>query len=183
MSNQNSLRRFETEAKAISALNHPNILTIYEIGEADGIRFLATEYVKGETLRERLRREPPTLRETLEIAAQIASALAAAHEDGIIHRDIKPENVMLREDGFLKVLDFGLAKLIGKTSECNQEAATLPQVNTAAGVILGTVVYMSPEQARSKTLDARTAVWSLGVCLYEMLPDDFRLKEKTTNDR
>ena len=179
----NSLRRFETEARAVSALNHPNILTIYEIGEYDGIRFLATEYVTGETLRDRMRREPLTLRETLEIAVQTASALAAAHENGIIHRDIKPENIMLRKDGFVKVLDFGLAKLINKTVEFDEEATTLEQADTEAGVIIGTVAYMSPEQARGKMLDVRTDVWSLGVCLYEMLARRLPFEGETTNDR
>jgi serine/threonine-protein kinase len=139
--------------------------------------------VAGETLRERLRREPPTLRETLEIAVQTASALAAAHENGIIHRDIKPENIMLRKDGFVKVLDFGLAKLINKTIEFDEEATTLEQADTEAGVIIGTVAYMSPEQARGKTLDVRTDVWSLGVCLYEMLARRLPFEGETTNDR
>ena len=179
----NYLRRFETEAKAISALNHPNILTIYEIGEADGIRFLVTEYVAGESLRERLRRETPGLSETLEIIVQTASALSAAHEAGIVHRDIKPENVMLREDGFVKVLDFGLAKLIEKTFIFKENATTIPQVNTAAGVILGTIAYMSPEQARGKMLDVRTDVWSLGVCLYEMLAGHPPFQGETSSDR
>jgi serine/threonine protein kinase len=119
------IRRFEQEARAASALNHPNILTIYEIGEVEGTRFIVTELVKGETLRERLRGEPLTLRETLDVAVQMAAALNAAHEAGIVHRDIKPENVMLRDDGLVKVLDFGLAKLTEKkTAPLDSEGET-----------------------------------------------------------
>ncbi len=125
------LRRFVREARATSALNHPNILTIHEIGEGDGLHFIASEYVKGETLRERLEPEDLTLRETLEIATQTATALSAAHEAGVVHRDIKPENVMIREDGLVKVLDFGLAKLIEEIP-LDEEAETQMQVQTRA---------------------------------------------------
>ncbi|HSK71383.1 MAG TPA: protein kinase, partial [Pyrinomonadaceae bacterium] len=160
------LRRFENEARAISALNHPNILTIYEIGEADGVFFIAAEYVAGETLRKRLRHKILGLDEILEIAVQIASALSAAHEKGIVHRDIKPENVMIREDGYVKVLDFGLAKLT-EPQPIGKEDKTL--VQSSPGVIKGTVAYMSPEQAHGLEIDNRTDIWSFGVLLYEML--------------
>jgi len=165
------MHRFSQEAKAASALNHPNILTIYEIDETDGRHFIVMEFVDGVTLRERLLR-PDALRlsEVLDIAMQVSSALAAAHATGIIHRDIKPDNLMLRRDGFVKVLDFGLAKLTTlPSSEINSEAATRARVNTEPGTIIGTVAYMSPEQARGLEVDARTDIWSLGVVLYEMI--------------
>jgi serine/threonine-protein kinase len=157
------LLRFEREAHAASALSHPNILTIFEFGTAGETHFLASEYVEGETLRERLNRESLTASETVEITIQIASALQAAHEIGIIHRDIKPDNVMIRRDGYVKVLDFGLAKLTDPEAQPHQ------QVQTQAGIIMGTVAYMSPEQARAKEVDTRTDLFSLGVVFYEML--------------
>ena len=165
------MHRFSQEAKAASALNHPNILTIYEIGEADGIQFIATEFVDGITLRERMNRSDRLpLNEALDTAVQVSSALAAAHAAGIIHRDIKPENLMLRKDGFVKVLDFGLAKLTAPAdSEIDFEAPTRTRVNTEPGLIIGTVAYMSPEQARGLKVDQRTDIWSLGVVLYEMI--------------
>jgi TolB-like protein/Tfp pilus assembly protein PilF len=162
------MRRFVLEAKTASALNHPNILTIYEIGETDSDPFIATELIEGETLRERLRREPITLGEALDVATQVASALAAAHQAGIIHRDIKPENVMVRGDGLVKVLDFGLAKLTAGAAS-DPEGETRIQSDTEPGMIMGTVAYMSPQQARGQAVDRRTDVWSLGVVLYEML--------------
>jgi len=161
------VRRFEREARAVSALNHPNILTIYEVGEEDGRHFIAAEYVEGETLRERLKRGRVEAGEAVEIAAQVASALAAAHEVGIVHRDVKPENVMLRPDGYIKLLDFGLAKLAGQPRALSSRVTTASK--TQEGLVLGTVGYMSPEQARGEQVDARTDVWSLGVLLYEML--------------
>lgn len=166
--NKDHLRRFEQEAFAASALNHPNILTIYEFGIEGETYFLAAEFVDGETLRERMKREPPGLREVLDIAVQIANALCTAHEAKIVHRDIKPENLMIRPDGFVKILDFGLAKLIGqKHLPINLEDETEKQSQTAEGVILGTVRYMSPEQAKGEKIDARTDIFSLGVVIYE----------------
>src|SRR5438270_10250100 len=134
------MKRFVQEAKAASALNHPNILTIHEIDQTDSGHFIATEFIDGETLRERLRNAPMKLGEVLDVAAQIASALAAAHAAGIIHRDIKPENVMVRRDGFVKVLDFGLAKLMDQ-AEVGAEDATRQLVKTNAGMVMGTVAY------------------------------------------
>jgi serine/threonine-protein kinase len=167
-SDTDRLLRFEREAFAASALNHPNILTIFEFAREGDTHFLASEFVTGETLRDRIGRADVTVSATLEITLQIASALQAAHAAGIIHRDIKPENVMIREDGYVKVLDFGLAKLLEQTP-LDAEAATRMQLQTQAGMIMGTVAYMSPEQARGMETDARTDIFSLGVVLYEML--------------
>lgn len=167
---QERLRRFMQEARSASALNHPNILTIHEFGVADDLHFLATEFVDGETLRERLRKSEVPVGEALEISEQIAFALSAAHEAGITHRDIKPENVMIRRDGIVKILDFGLAKLTEKTdldSDLDADTATL--VKTHPGVVMGTAAYMSPEQARGRDIDERTDIWSWGIVIYEML--------------
>ena len=163
--------RFEQEALAISALNHPNTLTIHEISEIEGQRFIATEFIDGQTLRERMNTRF-NVHEAIEIAIQIASALMAAHRVNIVHRDIKPENIMIRnEDGLVKVLDFGLAKTHGPRHGAlpNSQINTLLKVNTAPGVVMGTVSYMSPEQARGESVDECTDIWSLGVVLYEML--------------
>ncbi|MGH9908164.1 MAG: protein kinase domain-containing protein, partial [Pyrinomonadaceae bacterium] len=166
---QSRLKRFIQEAKAASALNHPNIITVYEIGRTDDVTFMATEFVDGVTLRRHLRQRLKLI-EVLDIATQIASALVAAHAAGIVHRDIKPENIMVRSDGIVKVLDFGLAKLTElQGSSTTPEATTMALVNTEAGTILGTAAYMSPEQAGGREVDARTDVWSLGVVLYEMI--------------
>jgi serine/threonine protein kinase/Tol biopolymer transport system component len=167
------LRRFRIEVRSASALNHPHILTVHEVGEVDGRQFMATEYVDGETLRTILSRSGKmTPRETLDVGVQAASALAAAHDAGIVHRDIKPENIMIRRDGYVKVLDFGLAKLTGtETAESfDTGAATLPPpVHTDAGAILGTTPYMSPEQAAGRPVDARSDIFSFGAVLYEMV--------------
>jgi serine/threonine-protein kinase len=164
------MRRFVQEAKAASALNHPNILTIHEIGEADGKHYIATEFIEGETLRQHIEGSRLKMREVLEVAMQVASALSAAHQAGIIHRDIKPENIMLRPDGYAKVLDFGLAKLNEKrTFTTDSDAATISRKATDPGTVMGTVAYMSPEQARGKGVDPRTDVFSLGILLYEMI--------------
>jgi Tol biopolymer transport system component len=164
------LERFEREASAASALNHPNIITIHEIGEIDSLHFIATEFIEGETLRERLSQTRPDLKETLHIVVQITDALVAAHKASIIHRDIKPENIMLRPDGYVKVLDFGLAKLVEQQASASlSEAQQRKHFNTSPGVFMGTVRYVSPEQARGEEVDARTDIWSLGVVLYEML--------------
>jgi eukaryotic-like serine/threonine-protein kinase len=165
------LQRFQQEARAASALNHPNILTIHEIGEEQGRPYIATELIEGETLRERIAEAWYLDSDSaLDIIMQVASALVAAHEVGIIHRDIKPENIMLRPDGYVKVLDFGLAKLAGrKAARSDPEAPTRLHGNTSPGMVMGTVNYMSPEQARGLPVDERTDIWSLGVVLYEML--------------
>ncbi len=164
------VRRFVQEAKAASALNHPNILTVYETGQAESLRFIATELIEGDTLSRRLRNEPMSFRSALEIAIQIASALQAAHNAGIVHRDIKPDNVMIRPDGVVKLLDFGIAKLTEKNPQSiDEEAPTAIKSGTNPGMIVGTAAYMSPEQARGKPIDARTDIFSFGVVLYEML--------------
>ncbi|HKP35467.1 MAG TPA: protein kinase [Pyrinomonadaceae bacterium] len=169
--NRDRLSRFDQEAYAASALNHPNILTIYEMGDEGGRHYIATEYIDGVTLRKRMSGPPMELSEILDVAIQVTGALEEAHAAGIVHRDIKPENVMIRKNGHVKVLDFGLAKLtehgIGG-DETDTEAVTRALVQTDAGVVLGTSQYMSPEQARGKPIDGRTDIWSLGVMLYEM---------------
>ncbi len=165
-SNGQRVRRFLNEAKAASSLNHPHIITIHEVGQADSTYFIATEFIDGQPLRAVVKREQLPLERVIDIAIQIASALTAAHDVNIVHRDIKPENIMLRDDGYVKVLDFGLAKLM-KQSVPDPEASTM--VNTADGIVLGTLSYMSPEQARGLEVDARTDIWSLGVVLYEMV--------------
>ena len=167
---QSRLKRFVQEAKAASALNHPNILTVYEIGRTDDTTYIATEFVDGLTLRQHLHHSLK-LTEILDISIQIASALVAAHAAGIVHRDIKPENIMVRKDGIVKVLDFGLAKLTERfdSTASGSEATTFALVNTEPGTVLGTAAYMSPEQALGREVDARSDIWSLGVVLYEML--------------
>ena len=176
------LRRFEQEARAASALNHPNIITIYQIFQANSTHVIATEFVEGETLRQRLGRSPLTLSETLNIAIQIADALAAAHKAGIIHRDIKPENVMLRPDGYVKVLDFGLAKLSEQTTAAVAAEAPTLQVRTGSGFVIGTAGYMSPEQARGLPVDDRSDIFSLGAVVYEMLARRKPFEGETPSD-
>lgn len=165
---ESNLNRFIQEAKAASSLNHPNILVIHEIGEAENVNYIVSEFIEGQTLRDTAEQNSRTLLEVLDIAVQITSALAAAHAAHIVHRDIKPENVMLRPDGYVKILDFGLAKLVGQES-IGFEESTLKQNQTAKGVILGTVNYMSPEQAKGELVDERTDIFGLGVVIYEMI--------------
>jgi len=179
--NDERVRRFAQEARAASALNHPNILTIYEIGETEERRFIATEFVNGTTLRQRLAAGPLTAAESLNLAEQVASALNAAHAAGIIHRDIKPENIMLRDDGIVKVLDFGLAKLSNET-DAGPEDATRQLVKTSAGVVMGTAAYMSPEQARAQDIDARSDIFSLGAVIYEMVSGRRAFDGETASD-
>jgi eukaryotic-like serine/threonine-protein kinase len=167
---ETQLSRFKTEARAASALNHPNILTVYEIGAEGNRQFIATEFIEGMTLRESLACGRMNLHAALEIAVQVASALAAAHETGVVHRDIKPENIMLRPDGYAKVLDFGIAKLTEQSPPPDgYEVGTTAVLQTRPGLVLGTAHYMSPEQARGQQVDARSDIWSLGVVLYEMV--------------
>jgi len=165
------VRRFVQEAKAASALNHPNILTIYEIDEIESEQFIATEFIDGQTLRDRIRTGPLKAIDALDIGIQVASALNATHSVGITHRDIKPDNIMLRHDGIVKVLDFGLAKLTRERepAETDSLAPTQNFINTAAGVVMGTAHYMSPEQTRGLDVDHRSDIWSLGCVLYEMI--------------
>ena len=187
--------RFQQEARAVSALNHPNIITIYEIGETDSSHFIATEFIDGETLRQRLNHIKMSPREVVELGMQAASALAAAHKAGIMHRDIKPENIMLRNDGYVKVLDFGLAKLTESSAEheavssdpeavTNIESGTVNRrfVDTDPGTVLGTVSYMSPEQARGLAADHRTDIFSLGVVLYEAIAGRVPFEGQTVSD-
>jgi len=155
---QERVRRFQREARAVSALNHPNILTIYEIGHTESVHYIATEFIEGETLRERMAARRLTVGEVMEITMGVAGALAAAHDAGVIHRDIKPENIMLRPDGYVKVLDFGLAKLADDVMK-----------DSATGQVMGTLLYISPEQARGQQPDARSDLYSLGTVMYEMI--------------
>ncbi len=183
MRDASAIERFRREADAASALNHPNILTIFDIGEHGGNHFIATEFVEGETLRQKMQNQALNFAEILDIAAQIAAALIAAHDAGIVHRDIKPENIMIRTDGYVKVLDFGIAKLTDRRGDAETRghaeedntliaASPLPRVpvsqSTSPGMILGTAFYMSPEQARGLQVDARSDIFSLGAVIYEM---------------
>jgi serine/threonine protein kinase/Tol biopolymer transport system component len=176
------LRRFEQEARAASALNHPNIITIYEIRQAADSHIIATEFVEGETLRHRLSRSGLTLSEALNVAIQIADALSAAHKAGIVHRDIKPENIMLRPDGYVKVLDFGLAKLSEESSPAVAAEAPTIQVRTGSGIVIGTAGYMSPEQARGLGVDNRSDIFSLGAVIYEMVARRKPFEGETPSD-
>ena len=182
--NKDRLHRFEQEAAAASNLNHPNILTIHEVGADDGRHFIATEYIDGVTLRRKAAEAPLEIREILDIAIQIASALEEAHAAGIVHRDVKPDNVMVRRNGYVKVLDFGLAKLTETVdrSPLDPDAATRVLVHTDAGVVMGTSHYMSPEQARGKPVDARSDIWSLGVVIYELVAGRTPFSGETSTD-
>jgi len=177
------LRRFKQEAFAASSLNHPNIFTIFEIGQHGDTHFIATEYIDGQSLRQLTTQGPIQLERVLDWGTQIASALAAAHAAGIIHRDIKPDNIMVRRDGYVKVLDFGLAKLSEyKNLASDPEAATLQVIQTDPGKVMGTASYMSPEQTRGLQLDERTDIWSLGVILYELIAGRPPFEGLTTSD-
>jgi len=178
--NTDDLQRLEREAYAASSLNHPNILTVYEIGTQDGSAFIAAEFIDGESLRHRMNRRRHELREVLDIGVQVASALATAHAAGIVHRDIKPENIMIRKDGIVKVLDFGVAKVAEHGG--SPDAETRRFTYSVPGVAVGTVHYMSPEQARGLGTDARTDVWSLGVVMYELLTGRPTFDGRTTSD-
>jgi serine/threonine protein kinase len=177
------LQRFEREARAASALNHPNILTVYEIGESEGVRFIATEFIEGDSLRQRMTLGAVELVDVLDVGIQIAAALAAAHEAGIVHRDIKPENIMVRKDRLVKVLDFGLAKLLKQdASDFDHEAETRALLKTSAGVVMGTTAYMSPEQTRGRDVDERTDIWSLGVVLHHLVTGELPFAGDTKSD-
>ena len=168
-SDPDRLRRFKQEARAASTLSHPNVCVIHEVGETDdGHPFITMEYIEGITLRQRLNEAPIDLEEALGIAIQISDALNAAHDAGVVHRDIKPDNIMIRGDGYVKVLDFGLAKLTEHRKGPNSTLSTL-MIKSSPGAVMGTAAYMSPEQARGVTVDARSDIWSLGVVLYEMV--------------
>ena len=182
--NRDRLHRFEQEASAASNLNHPNILTIHEVGVDDGRHYIATEFIDGSTLRRKAAAQRLEIPEILDIAVQVASALEEAHSAGIVHRDIKPDNIMVRRNGYVKVLDFGLAKLtetVDRTPS-DAEASTRVFVQTDAGVVMGTSHYMSPEQARGKPVDARSDIWSLGVVIYEMVAGRTPFEGETSTD-
>jgi len=181
--NERGLHRFEHEAHAASALNHPNILTIYEFGQADGVRYIASEFIEGQTLRQLVVGGPLEMTTVLDIAIQIASALAAAHERGIVHRDIKPDNVIVRTDGLVKVLDFGIAKLGEGAAAAGPRGATAVGVSTSQpGTVVGTVRYMSPEQARGMAVDGRSDLFSLGVVIYELITGEPAFQGQTASD-
>ena len=182
--NKDRLNRFEQEASAASNLNHPNILTIHEVGDDEGRHYIATEYIDGVTLRRKMAASQLQIKEVLDIALQVASALEEAHTAGIVHRDIKPDNIMVRRNGYVKVLDFGLAKLTETVDRTplDAEAATRVLVETDAGVVMGTSHYMSPEQARGKPVDARSDIWSLGVVIYEMVAGRTPFEGETSTD-
>ncbi len=182
--NAQCLGRFQQEARTASLFSHPNMVHIYEIGEENGVVFIAMEHVEGESLRKRIARAPLSTAETLDIATQLMSALTTAHAVGIVHRDIKSDNIMIGRDGYVKVLDFGLAKPApsGVADDIDLKAETISQVNTSPGTVMGTVSYMSPEQARGHTVDARADLWSVGVVLYEMLTGRLPFEGPTPND-
>src|SRR5690349_19047087 len=182
--NKDRLHRFELEASAASNLNHPNILTIHEVGVDDGRHYIATEFIDGVTLRRKMTASQLETSEILDIAIQVASALEEAHTAGIVHRDIKPDNIMVRRNGYVKVLDFGLAKLTETVdrSPSDAEASTRVLVQTDAGVVMGTSHYMSPEQARGRPVDARSDIWSLGVVIYELVAGRTPFEGETSTD-
>lgn len=180
---ETQLSRFKNEARTASALNHPNILTVYEIGAEGNVQFIATEFIEGMTLRAALASGRMSAHKAVEIGVQVASALAAAHDASVVHRDIKPENIMLRPDGYVKVLDFGIAKLTEHRPESGDHGVeTRAQLQTRPGFVLGTTHYMSPEQARGQKVDARSDIWSLGVVLYEMLTGNPPFRGETSSD-
>src|SRR6476619_4983193 len=180
---ETQLSRFKAEARSASALNHPNILTVYEIGAEGNRQFIAKEFIEGMTLRASLAGGRMSLHAALEVAVQVASALAAAHETGVVHRDIKPKNIMLRPDGYAKVLDFGIAKLTEqRPASDHSDLGTTAVLQTQPGLVLGTGRYMSPEQARGQTVDARSDIWSLGVVLYEMVGGSPPFRGETPSD-
>src|SRR5579863_4673546 len=172
------LRRFEQEARTIAALNHPNILGIHDIGVHDGAPFLVSEFLEGQTLRQKLASGPLPVRRAIEYALGIAGGLAAAHEKGIVHRDLKPENIFVTRDDRIKVLDFGLAKLV--KPEEYEATVTLPSEGTLPGTVMGTVGYMSPEQVRGEPIDSRSDIFSFGAVLYEMLTGKRAFKRETS---
>src|SRR5215471_11572505 len=187
--NRDRMRRFEQEATAAAALNHPNIAHVYEIGESDGVNFIAMEYVDGATLREKIHGEPTELRKLLRYLQQVAEGLAKAHAAGIVHRDLKPDNVMITHDGYAKILDFGLAKLIEQTKPPVSEApaaeaptAVMQQPLSTPGVVMGTVGYMSPEQAQGKQVDQRSDIFSFGCILYEAATSQRAFESESTID-
>ena len=180
---ETQVSRFKNEARTASALNHPNILTVYEIGTDGNVQFIATEFIEGVTLRATLQDAGINTHRALEIAVQVASALAAAHDAGVVHRDIKPENIMLRPDGYVKVLDFGIAKLTEqRRASDEQPGETTALLQTRPGLVLGTVDYMSPEQARGQKVDARSDIWSVGVVLYEIVTGNPPFRGETPSD-
>ncbi|HEX8186203.1 MAG TPA: serine/threonine-protein kinase, partial [Blastocatellia bacterium] len=187
-SDEERLRRFEQEARAASALNHPNIITIHEVGIDKNTHFIAMEFIEGDTLRQRLAGGKLSLQKALDVAVQVAGALDAAHRAGIVHRDVKPENIMLRPDGYVKVLDFGIVKLTESFTEqratysASPEEVTVILVNTDANMVMGSPSYMSPEQARGLKIDARTDIFSHGVVTYEMVAGKRPFDGETPSD-
>ena len=182
-SDPDRLRRFQHEARAASTLSHPNVCVIHEVGETeDGHPFITMEYIEGTTLRERMDTRPIAVTEALEISVQVAEALSAAHEAGIVHRDIKPENIMIRKDGYVKVLDFGLAKLTEHRKPATGMTMSTLLMQSSPGAVMGTAAYMSPEQARGVDVDSRTDVWSLGVVIYEMVAGEPPFVGQTPTD-
>jgi eukaryotic-like serine/threonine-protein kinase len=179
---ETQLSRFKNEARTASALNHPNILTVYEIGAEGNVQFIATEFIEGVTLRAALASGKMSAHKALEIAVQVGSALAAAHDAGVVHRDIKPENIMLRPDGYIKVLDFGIAKLTEQRPASDDQSVESTTLQTRPGLVLGTAHYMSPEQARGQKVDARSDIWSLGVVLYEIVTGSPPFHGETPSD-